>query len=289
MKVIEMTEESFNDEIAVISVFNDDPSQLISKFPKIALFDQSSKSEIRNLIDIEYPNRIRVDNYGTSLPNYFSYIIENYNELPSRLFFLKSNVFPRHISEARFDQKLNLEGLIPFFNDENFKDKSRVAYHLIPGYFIERNNSWYMQEKLSKYFASYNNLLDYIFVKPIFPEYVLFAPGANYSTTKTSIQKYPLNFWKFCYFITSYNFFPPEAFLIERMLFTIFTSEYEIKLENFDELWFSKLNNIELSLKNMDKNGTYKKSNLKTKVFYSKVKNRIINKVIYELERRKLL
>ena len=57
------------------------------------------------------------------------------------------------------------------------------------------------------------------------------------------------------------------------MFFTILISEYEIKLENFNELWYSKLNNIELSLKNMDKNGTYKESNLKSKIFYSKVKN----------------
>jgi len=277
------------DKIAVISCFNDDPSLLISKFTKFVLFDQSSKIEIRKIIDMKFPSRIRVENFGTSLPNYFSYIIENYTRLPQRIFLLKSNVFPRHISEADFDQKMNLEGLIPIFNDENFMDKSRVAYHLIPGYFVERNNSWYMQDKKPKYFETYNALLNYLFIEPIFPEYVLFAPGANYSITKTSIQKYPLNFWKFCYFLTSYNYFPPEAFLIERMLYTILTSEYEMKLDNFDDMWLSKLFLQELSTKSPEKISNSKIINKKTIPVLYKFRRKIIKKIIYELEKNKSL
>ena len=230
-----------------------------------------------------------MENFGTSLPNYFSYIIANHNELPSRLFFLKSNVFPRHINEPNFDQKLEINGFSPIFNDENFIDKSRIAYHLIPGYFIERNNSWWMGKESPRYFASYNELLNYIFIKPIFPEYLLFAPGANYSTTKSSILKYPLNFWKFCHFLTSYNFFPPEAFLIERMLFTIFTSEYEIRQDNFDDMWLSKLLLWGTITKNPTVTNDSKIRNKKTIAFFYKFKKKIINKVIYELEKNELL
>ena len=154
-----MAEKSLFDEVAVISIYNNDPESLVAKFNTVVLYDQSDQIYFQRLINQNYPGSIKTENSGHSLSNYFKFIIDNYSNLPFRVHFLKSNVVPRHISENSLIRKLDLSGVVPIFNDENFKDKSRIAYHLFPGYFIERNNSWFIKNAEPKYFASCNDLM----------------------------------------------------------------------------------------------------------------------------------
>lgn len=273
-----MAENSPFDEVAVISIYNNNPESLVVKFDKVILYDQSDQIDFQHLIDQSYPGSIKAENSGHSLSNYFQFIIDNYYSLPFRIHFLKSNVVPRHISENSLIRKLDLNGIVPIFNDENFKDKPRIAYHLFPGYFIERNNSWFIKNAEPKYFASCNDLLNYMFKNPIIPEYLLFAPGANYSTYGKTLTLYPLNFWKFLHYITTYQYFPQEAYLVERLLFIIFSAEYQINWENFDDSWSEKL---ELSRENsVQDNGTRKP------VKRSWLTRKFLSKTIFELEKR---
>jgi len=269
------------DEVAVISIYNNNPASIVAKFKTVVLYDQSDQRDFQNLIHNHFPGSERMENSGHSLSSYFKYIIEHYSSLPFRIHFLKSNVSPRHISESSLTRKLNLSGLVPIFDDENFTDKHRIAYHLFPGYFIERNNSWFMKDTQPKYFDSCNDLLKYMFQDPIMPEYLLFAPGGNYSTYGDSLKLYPVNFYKFLHFITTYQYFPAEAYLVERLLFIIFTSEYQINWENFDDFWLEKLEfNRENSVH----------SNLNRKhIKQSWLKRKFLSKTIFELEKRGLL
>ncbi len=278
-----MNANPLENAMAVISNYNCDPKEVIQKFNFVVLYDQSDNCAIKELIKREYPNSIDKNNTGHSLSNYFDFVINNFMILPYRIHFLKSNVSPRHIDANSLDRKLQLDGLVPIFNDKNFEDKPRIAYHLLPGFFIERNNSWFMQDAHPSYFSSCNDLLEYIFREPIKPEYLLFAPGGNYSTYGPMLKIYPLNFWKFLYYITSYKFFPPEAYVVERLLFIIFSAEYEINSENFDDLWFEKL---ELKKKELIGKSTVDKSKFSKSSWFVR---RLQSKLIYELDKRNLV
>ena len=271
-----MAKLSKPNEVAVISCFNQAPIEISKFFSKVVVYDQSSDESIQNQIAFNFPDRILVHNSGTSLANYFHFIESNFFYLPKRIYFLKSNVIPRHISEKSFVRKTRLSGLTPMFNDLKFVDKRRKAYHLLPGYFIERNNSWFMNFRSPTYFHTCNDLLTYMFKDPILPEYLLFAPGGNYSTYGTSIESYPLNFWRFLRFLTSYEFFPPEAFIVERLLFTILSAEYELNIANFDNSWLEKLESRRESRKNTRLLEPKKESWLVRK---------LISKIIFELDK----
>lgn len=263
-------------EVAVISCFNRVPTEISKCFSKVVVYDQSSDEDTQNQIALNFPDRILVENSGTSLANYFRFIESNFFQLPKRILFLKSNIIPRHINEKTFVRKIQLSGLVPIFNDINFIDKHRKAYHLLPGYFIERNNSWFMNSRSATYFHSCNDLLTYMFKDPILPEYLLFAPGGNYSTYGKSLESYPLNFWRFLRFLTSYQFFPPEAFFVERLLFIIFSAEYELNIENFDDFWLEKLEKRKNSLQESRQFEPRKESWIVRK---------LVSKIIFELDK----
>lgn len=237
---------------AVISNFNIFPIELTKWFPNHVIFDQSTDLAIWKVVSEKFPSAIRTVNSGHSLSHYFQFIYENYEDLPDHIYLLKSNIMPRHIDLRTFQETLKLDGFVPIFNDINFHDKKGIAHHIMPGYFIENNSSWYIDRDRSKYFKTYNELLSFIFVDPIFPEWVLFAPGGNYLVTKTRILRFPRNFWKFLHHIVTYEFFPPEAYIVERMLFTIFSAPYELRsFFNDDEALMKVMQRLE-NLKNSD-------------------------------------
>ena len=274
--------------IAIISNYNTNPKNLISKFDSFLLFDQSDKLETIKYIAENYPETRFVDNPGHSLRNYFEYIIENYDNLPNQIWFLKSNLIGRHIDVETFEEKIKKIGLIPLFNEVQFKDKKRIAHHLMPGYFIERNNSWFVDEHKSKYFLNADTLLRYLFVNPILPAFMLFAPGANYGVDRNRILMYPINFWKALSKIVSYSYFPAESYIVERILFIIFSAEYKHNELNFDQNWSAKLDNQQ-DLVTCQKNKRIKQKNNVPKRFNSRIQQKIINKLIFLLDKNGLI
>jgi hypothetical protein len=209
------------------------PDNLVGYFKTFSIYDQSDNSEFSRKIAESYPNSIPTINSGHSLSHYFAYIIENWNELPDYVVFLKSNVVPRHIDAHTFERCIDLarlkSGYVSFFNDENFKDKTRIAYHIYPGLFLERNNSWYVKRLEKQYFNDFNQLLNFLFINPKLPEFVPFTPGACFGVTSSQIHRIPLEVWKFLEEITTYRYFPSEAYLVERVLFILLHAPYEIQ------------------------------------------------------------
>ena len=179
-----------------------------------------NKIENRNIYTI---------NYGHSLINFFQYIIDNYEYLPSSIAFLKSNMLTRHIDYDYWNKVRNNSHYTLLWNDVNFQSDSGDAYHIEPGMFIERNNSWYVWSSHHSYFISFNQMLDFLFKNAKYPEWVFFAPGGCYIVEKEQILKYPKSFFQGIITILEYEFFPSEAWIIERMLHTIWSGIYEIQ------------------------------------------------------------
>lgn len=214
---------------AVISTFNTDPSYLLKYFNSYSIYDQSSDIEFSAKLLKKFPDSQKTSNSGHSLSHYLIYIIDNYENLAESVFFLKSNVVPRHSDTRNLENALDLEGYIPIFYDQKFSDKPFIAHHVLPGYFLEINNSWYIDERNAKYFSTYNSFLQYFFVETLDSQFVLFTPGGNFGVPRTSILRYPKSFYETLLHLVTYKYFPPESYILERSLFTIFSGKYALK------------------------------------------------------------
>ena len=168
-------------------------------------------------------------NYGHSLINFLTFIIDNYDLLPEKTIFVKNNILSRHTTKEFLLKAVDNDFYTPIYDDPTFPKLSKNGHYLSPGYFMERNTSWYVWESTHKYFTSFNSMLDFIFVNPRHPQYCIFAPGGCYVVTRNQILNYPKSFYQALVKIINYGFFPSEAWILERMLHTIFSCVYEIK------------------------------------------------------------
>jgi hypothetical protein len=104
---------------------------------------------------------------------------------------------------------------------------------------LELNTSWYLNHHSVKYFNSYNDFLKFIYVAPVLPKYINFAPGANYIVPRQNILRIPRVFYENLRLFISYTALPGEAHIIERALSTIWTTNFAISknmLGNLDYL-----------------------------------------------------
>ncbi|MDP1728623.1 MAG: DUF3431 domain-containing protein, partial [archaeon] len=173
-------------------------------------------------------NIILQKNVGYNLYDYFSYIIDNYDKLPNCIAFVKGNVFPRHVSKEFFDRIINNTFFTPIEENQIPTVRWPLSFFSPNGGYCEINNDWYLKHHKTKYFHSYNDFIKFCFVDPIIPRHIRFAPGANYIVPKKNIIKLSKQFYQNLKFIISYTQFPGEAHIIERALYTLWTSNFEI-------------------------------------------------------------
>lgn len=174
-------------------------------------------------------NAIKIENWGYNLSSYFKFIIDNYDNLPERICFTKNNVYPRHVDKTTFEDCISRDG--PFVGIESKKHltfRKNISFYNREGYF-EKNNSWYMTSKDSKYFYNFNDFMNFYFdnYKPM--EFINFVPGANFIVDHKLILKYPPTFYKSLNYIMSHTTLSNESHLIERALKLIFTADLNLK------------------------------------------------------------
>jgi hypothetical protein len=249
-------ESKFKRIPAVISVYNDDPNYLASIFSELWIYDNSDQqNSLGEKLLSQFASRdkivyVKAKNPGHSLANFLSFICENYQNLPSRFALLKSNVVPRHVSTLEeLLSLLGVSGTVPLWFDSAFKSTGFQETRLTPNFYLERNNSWFLASGSEEYFSSFESFLDFLFEKPIKREWIPFAPGACYVTTKDDCLRRPKAFWEFLNFISSYKFFPPEAYLVERVLYLALTSPEATNPRFLAGDWQSDLSQIVLSRK----------------------------------------
>jgi len=121
------------------------------------------------------------------------------------------------------------------WNDPNFVSQENIAYSLYSGIFLERNNSWFIDKKIHRYFTDVNQLLSFFYNINEYPKFNLFAPGGCYIVEKERIMRYPKSFYVGVNKILDYNFFPSEAYIIERIMNVIFTTDWQLHPYVFNE------------------------------------------------------
>jgi hypothetical protein len=179
-------------------------------------------------------------NVGENIYDIFRFIIENYDDLPDITIFMKGNMI---ISEtcgeyyyATLDRIKKAFEANTFYPIEKFhgvcKNTGVCPYPTVnDGMYMEPNdNSFTYTGMERKFYNTYNEFLEDNFIDPFFPDYIRFAPGANYTVPKQNILSYSKQFYEKLQSYVSYTIVPLEAHILERALYTMWTCNYQEKL-----------------------------------------------------------
>lgn len=215
----------------VISNFKQDPTDIIDVIKstgEYVVFDQGDGVLVpEKVINSGFYSKSK--HTGHNISDYLRYIIDNYENLPERVGFIKGNIFPRHISKENFTARIKEPGFVPLYHeDSTVKPKYHrffkwrlVAQHVAPGYYMEIANDWYCKNNKSKFYPYLECFLkEFIDIEK--PKYITFVPGACMIVPKESILRWSVGFYEKLYQIVSYKFFPVEAYHVERSMLYIF-------------------------------------------------------------------
>lgn len=192
----------------VVSRYNNDISWLNEYTTDYVIYDRSEN---------RLPNTIAVSNIGSDLYDKFTFIIDNYDNLPDVAVYTKANLF-KYISKEEFDKVKDNTIFTPLltknhktYNDE---DGQPVCFYDSQGMFNEVNNYWYLYPHPAK-FAPY--ILDFFKMRDRL--YNAFAPGSNYILPKENILKHPKETYIKLRSYLDWDVYPGDAQLLERNLY----------------------------------------------------------------------
>jgi hypothetical protein len=224
------------DNFFVISNYNVDPENLFRYANDYIVYDQSDDPLV-----IE-KNKAKKDSRIFSYPNtghnhivFFKYLVDNYDNLPERVAFLKGNVIGRHVTQEFWDKNYDNSFYTFLWQDPKFIDKPGIAYSLGSGQLIEKNNNWFVTKSTHRYFTGVNQLISFFYESSFFPEYNLFAPGGCYIVERERILRNPKTFYLGLIKIMDYAFFPSEVWMVERLMHYFFTTDTPLKQYVYDE------------------------------------------------------
>lgn len=173
----------------------------------------------------------KIPNYGYNIYSYLKFIVDNYDSLPERIFFLKNNIYPRHLSEHEFIDQIR-SGQDHFFSRRQIKQSEKAF--LRNNYFYEVNNSWYLRSNKPKYFGSAEAFYRHFFLDPLILSHIKFCPGGNVMKTREQIKSRPVAFYYSLLRSVEYKTNAPESYLLERFLDDIFNPSTKIS-DHFED------------------------------------------------------
>lgn len=186
----------YNHKIGWLSDYTDD----------YIIYDRSEKP---------LPNAIVVENKGTDLYDKFTYIIDNYDNLPEIAVYTKANLFD-YIKPKEFEKIKDNKTFTPILSQEHHTYMPVCYYE--NGMYYEINNFYYLTAHPPKSEQAVEELSDLLGLRGL--KYVPFAPGSNYILPKENILKHSKEFYEK---LRSYlwGVYCGEAQIIERGLYLL--------------------------------------------------------------------
>ena len=229
----------------LIHNFNTVPTELIDMCEDYLIYDCSSQPEIKEKLHSMGLKVKDIPNTGHNITSYFSFFAENYDNLPEVICLLKGNMIGRHCSKEFFDQVYDNKSFTFLYDEKQYwdkfakftedgqKNKVGTTFLGMENVYIEKNNSWYVESSNhpKKYFNDVDDLLRFIYKKPMIPQYCMFSPGACFIVRREQILRHSKEFYLNLNKLMDYGIapnFPSEAHQIERILPIIFTSLCEV-------------------------------------------------------------
>lgn len=214
----------------VVSNYNNDIRWVPEYTENYLVYDRSDAPILPD--SIESNKVIKGPNLGYNLYDYFTFIVDNYDNLPECTIFAKGNTAPRHVTKEYLDRIINNNFFTPIEDYKMHKPYWPTCFIAADGGFCEINNSWYMKHHPYRYFRKYDDFMRFFFKNPPTPRYTRFAPGGNYIVPRENILKFPKEFYENLKTIISHCPLPGEAHLVERALHTIWTCNFELRPES---------------------------------------------------------
>jgi len=226
----------------MVSNYNADISWILDYTDNYIIYDRSDTDEWIKPFD--QSKVIKVPNIGWDIYDKFTYIIDNYNNLPESMIMTKGNIF-KYITKEEFDNLCNKEKFTPLFN-RHLKTYMPICFYSEDGMYNEKNNSWYLNTYTTKYFSSYNQFIKCFGIEK--HKYIKFAPGSNYIVTKKDIHKHPKSFYEKLRRCVDYTTLPGEATIIERFMYIMWTCNkkltadmLQLKTKNSLAIFYQKI------------------------------------------------
>lgn len=217
----------------VINNYNIDPSKIIELIntDQYTIYHKGD-DEMVNPSFVNSKRFIRTINSGHNLSDYLEFIIDNYSNLPDRVGFLKANLVDRHIQENIFKERIKHDGFVSLYSDNKTYEpiytkshriiKTFIAQQTAPGFFLEKTNNWYINSRTKgKFFPRLEDLYEHITGRKI-PKFITFIPGACMLVPKENILRHKKSFYQKLHEAVTYDFFPVEAYHLERCMLYIF-------------------------------------------------------------------
>lgn len=198
----------------IISRYNHDTAWIKDYTDDVVMYDRS---------EIPVEGSIRVPNIGTDIYDKFTYIIDNYDNLPDVAVYTKCNLF-KYITKEEFDRIKDNKTFTPLLT-QNHQTTRRgnidISFYQ-DGLYWEINNLWYLGAHPVRDIVFVDELMTMLGTKDM--SYVPFAPGSNYIVPKENIRKHPKEFYEKLRHYLDWAVYPGEAQLIERGLFTLWNT-----------------------------------------------------------------
>ena len=235
-----------SDNYFVVVNYNNDPYELTRYCKDYIIYDQSDQPEVKKMLESKFGSKVKfVENTGHNHTAHLDYIIDNYDNLPESIAFLKGNIIGRHIEKQFFERMYKRNYYTFLFSDSNIKEVNGIQHLTDHSNYFEINNSWYISKSTHRYFVSLNDCLDFFFKDVRHTKYVNFSPGGCYIVERERIRFYPKALYVGLRDVISYTFFPSEVWIVERILNTIYRNIYECKDFVFDiNLLKEKIRNL---------------------------------------------
>lgn len=193
----------------IISRYNHDLSWLKEYSDDFVIYDRS---------ETPLPGSIVVPNIGSDIYDKFTYIIDNYDNLPDVAVYTKANIF-KYISKEEFDLIKDNKTFTPILT-QHHKEKEGVCFYQ-DGIYYEIGNFWYLGAHPPKSMETAYELARLLGIYDM--EYIPFAPGAGYILTKEDIRKHSKEFYVKLRSYLDWDRYPGEAQIMERGLYTLWS------------------------------------------------------------------
>jgi len=197
-------------------------------YDKFHRFDESEKVKLQ-------------PNVGQNIHDMFDFIVTNYENLPESTLFCRACLtFPKGRMPPLSNGNISEENFLRLANNKGFTELHDYGPEVHNGHssklgeggsFLEINNSWYFNHIRGKYYTNLNTFLQDMYVDPEITSYIRFSPGGNYIIPKENILRNSKKFYERIREILSWDVVVGEAHMIERCLYLIFNSDYQVREE----------------------------------------------------------
>jgi len=196
----------------VVSRYNHEYDWLKDYTDDVVMYDRSTEPVFLG----SSGTTIIVPNIGTDLYDKFTYIIDNYDNLPDVAVYTKCNLF-KYMPKEEFNLVKNNKTFTPLLTKHHKSysdDRGPVCWYDKNGMFHERNDFWYLMPHPAKFAPK---IIEFFKMDQRFDN--AFAPGSNYILTRENILKHPKNVYEELRSYLDWDVYPGDAQLLERNLY----------------------------------------------------------------------